>query len=408
MNINEKLRITKENKYDIFLMIDSIDINHVDKIFEDSDLLNLKEMRILWSIAKNIDNNINSEFNKITLTVQDVRDLAGISSRSYYNEFRQSINDLSVKKIVFKVNGANYVKCNYLKEFQLLDQVGCAEITVSDEVYIYLTTIRQIEYIDHYYSMRIYEYLFNRSNGKNVILNDADCKRLFGTKNVFAETINRVLKPCLDTINTNTCSKFDCQIIKKGKRIEKIIISNGMNNDSTIIDTLRHYSCVRQISLFDQLKNWYGFDIDDLHGAGSYSFEKLLTNLFTKIGYDVTENKGKKYNKQDGVDLFLSDASKTIALQAKRYSTDRFVDKGVLVQLQEGKTIYACSSSIVVTTSYFTDSAMKYAMLFDITLIDRHGLEDLIAHYYLNCKSGYGLNRSQLNSEKLRKLLALR
>lgn len=112
-------------------------------------------------------------------------------------------------------------------------------------------------------------------------------------------------------------------------------------------------------------------EIDEMSG---YKFEEFMKHVYEQLGYSVyhTPKSGDQ-----GADLILTSKEKTrIAVQVKRYSGK--VSNSAVQEVVAAKGFYKCTEGIVVTNSYFTDSARQLAKANYIDLVDRNELEKLI------------------------------
>ena len=112
-------------------------------------------------------------------------------------------------------------------------------------------------------------------------------------------------------------------------------------------------------------------EIDKMSG---YKFEEFMKHVYEQLGYSVyhTPKSGDQ-----GADLILtSKEKKRIAVQVKRYSGK--VSNSAVQEVVAAKGFYKCTEGIVVTNSYFTDSARQLAKANFIDLVDRNELEKMI------------------------------
>ncbi|WP_337913709.1 restriction endonuclease [Cohnella zeiphila] len=114
-------------------------------------------------------------------------------------------------------------------------------------------------------------------------------------------------------------------------------------------------------------------DIDKMSGV---QFEEHLAYFFSRLGYKV---KGTSTTGDQGVDLILKKNNETIAIQAKRYDPSKSVGNSAIQEVIAGKIIYDCSDGWVITTSYFTKSAIQLASKAGIRLIDREKLIKMLS-----------------------------
>ncbi|WP_410510079.1 restriction endonuclease [Methanosarcina hadiensis] len=112
-------------------------------------------------------------------------------------------------------------------------------------------------------------------------------------------------------------------------------------------------------------------EIDTMDG---YKFEKCIKHVFESLGYSVHHT---QLSDDQGADLILtSNEGVKTAVQVKRYSNK--VSNGAVQEVVAAKGLYKCTQGMVVTNSYFTDSAKELARANSIELIDRKGLEKLL------------------------------
>jgi restriction endonuclease Mrr len=116
-------------------------------------------------------------------------------------------------------------------------------------------------------------------------------------------------------------------------------------------------------------------DLDQLEG---FQFEFFLNLLFKKMGYHVEQT---PLSGDQGADLIINKLNKTV-VQAKRY--DGNVGNTAVQEVVASIAHYGADDGMVVTTSYFTDSAIELANSNNIKLIDRNELEQLILIYPIN------------------------
>jgi restriction system protein len=112
-------------------------------------------------------------------------------------------------------------------------------------------------------------------------------------------------------------------------------------------------------------------EIDEMDG---YKFEEFMKCVYEQLGYLVYHT---PFSGDQGADLILTSKGKTrIAVQVKRYSGK--VSNSAVQEVVAAKGFYKCTGGIVVTNSYFTDSARQLAKANFIDLVDRNELEKLI------------------------------
>ena len=114
-------------------------------------------------------------------------------------------------------------------------------------------------------------------------------------------------------------------------------------------------------------------DIDNMTGS---QFEYFIASLFKKMGYKtyVTKSSGDQ-----GVDIIAQNNVFKIAIQTKCYHNR--VGNKAIQEVTAGMRYYGCNKGMVITNSYFTNSAIELANANDIELWDRHTLEEKIKRY---------------------------
>lgn len=112
-------------------------------------------------------------------------------------------------------------------------------------------------------------------------------------------------------------------------------------------------------------------EIDLMEG---YEFERCMKQVFESLGFLVYHT---PLSGDQGADLVLtSKRGVKTAVQIKRYSGK--VSNGAVQEVVAAKGFHKCTESMVVTNSYFTDSARQLARANDVSLVDRQGLIKLL------------------------------
>ncbi|WP_367397929.1 restriction endonuclease [Enterococcus raffinosus] len=115
-----------------------------------------------------------------------------------------------------------------------------------------------------------------------------------------------------------------------------------------------------------ELKN-----IDSMSGI---DFEEYVAFLLDKHGYEKT--KVTQAQSDQGIDIITKKDSETIGIQCKRWK--RKVGNKAIQEVYSGIGYYTLDKAIVVTNSYFTDSAKELAAKLNVELWDRNKLIKLI------------------------------
>jgi restriction system protein len=113
-------------------------------------------------------------------------------------------------------------------------------------------------------------------------------------------------------------------------------------------------------------------EIDEMDG---YKFEEFMKHVYEQLGYSVYHT---PFSGDQGADLILTSKKRIkTAVQVKRYSGK--VSNSAVQEVVAAKGFYKCTEGVVVTNSYFTDSAKQLAKANFIDLVDRNELEKLIS-----------------------------
>jgi restriction endonuclease Mrr len=124
---------------------------------------------------------------------------------------------------------------------------------------------------------------------------------------------------------------------------------------------------------FEQnLKN-DGYDKIDIDLLTGYEFENYLSKLFTGMGYIVEET---KLAGDQGADLVIEKMGVKTVVQAKRYNSN--VGNSAIQEIVASKNLYNADEAMVVTNSFFTQSAIQLAKSNNVKLIDRDSLNKMI------------------------------
>lgn len=111
-------------------------------------------------------------------------------------------------------------------------------------------------------------------------------------------------------------------------------------------------------------------EIDEMDG---YKFEEFMKYVYEQLGYSVCQT---PRSGDQGADLILTSKKRRTAVQVKRYTGK--VSNSAVQEVVAAKGFYKCTEGIVVTNSYFTDSAKQLAKANFIDLVDRNELEKMI------------------------------
>lgn len=100
---------------------------------------------------------------------------------------------------------------------------------------------------------------------------------------------------------------------------------------------------------------------DEIYSLTPRQFEELIAELLSKMGYKVRLGPGSK---DGGVDVFaerdLDFGPELTLVQCKRNSPEHKVGEPIIKQLHADVNDRKASKGLVVTTSFFTSTALKY------------------------------------------------
>lgn len=115
------------------------------------------------------------------------------------------------------------------------------------------------------------------------------------------------------------------------------------------------------------------YDLKTIDKMDGFAFEKLVGELFTKLGYKtkVTQEKGDY-----GADVVAIKGHDKVAIQCKRYKGAVGID--AVYQILGGQQYYRCNKAMVVTNSTYTEAAQNLARKANVMLIGRKELVKLM------------------------------
>ncbi|SEQ47005.1 Sel1 repeat-containing protein [Virgibacillus subterraneus] len=119
--------------------------------------------------------------------------------------------------------------------------------------------------------------------------------------------------------------------------------------------------------------------IDVIDLMTGIEFEEFISDLFTKMGFtcEITQ-----YSKDQGIDVIALKNGSGFAIQTKRYKESSKVPNSAIQEVVAGLNYYNIEKGIVVTNSYFTESAKDLSKSNNIILWDRSELQLRINQYY--------------------------
>lgn len=119
------------------------------------------------------------------------------------------------------------------------------------------------------------------------------------------------------------------------------------------------------------------FSVEDVDQLNGIEFEKLIADLFQRMGYTTELTKGSG---DQGVDVLAYKGHEILAIQTKCYSGS--VGNDAIQEVVAGMLFYNANKGLVVTNSHFTKSAMEIADSTGTLLWDRQKLSEMINLLY--------------------------
>ena len=110
-------------------------------------------------------------------------------------------------------------------------------------------------------------------------------------------------------------------------------------------------------------------EIESLDGVG---FEDYLYDIFSSNGIEV-EKTPESYDQ--GADLLVKYQGKTIAIQCKKYSS--VVGNFAVQEVYASKAYYEADGCMVITNSYFSNSAIELAERCNVILVGGNDFDEL-------------------------------
>ena len=111
----------------------------------------------------------------------------------------------------------------------------------------------------------------------------------------------------------------------------------------------------------------------DFSKLSGYDFEHFLADLFKKMGYtvDVTPK-----SRDQGADIIIRHNNDITAVQVKNYTQS--VSNSAIQEVVAAKKYYQANKAMVVTSSFFTPSAIDLAYANDVILWDGDKLKQIL------------------------------
>lgn len=113
---------------------------------------------------------------------------------------------------------------------------------------------------------------------------------------------------------------------------------------------------------------------EEIDGMEGHEFERWCAELLRENGFQNVEVTKGSYDQ--GVDILAKKDDIRYGIQCKCYDSN--LGNTPVQEVFTGKTIYHCHVGVVMTNSYFTESARKAAEATGVILWDRDRLEQMM------------------------------
>ncbi len=178
----------------------------------------------------------------------------------------------------------------------------------------------------------------------------------------------------LDALPMGIAASIESFSIELLKQVNEAINPSSTSKPRTLTVTLEVIiSTDRLKSAIDRLTKTSGYTINDIDLMTGYEFENFIAELFSKTGYETEVTKASG---DQGIDVIVSKNGVKIGVQTKCYSGT--VGNRAIQEAVAGKNFYRLDKAMVVTNSYFTESAQQLARANSIVLWDRNILKEKI------------------------------
>lgn len=112
----------------------------------------------------------------------------------------------------------------------------------------------------------------------------------------------------------------------------------------------------------------------DFDAMDGWEFEKFVAELLARNGFcHVEVTKGSR---DQGVDILAQKDGISYAVQCKHYASK--IPNKAVQEAYAGARFYGCDQAVVLTNSYFTQSALELGDEIEVELWDREELQKLI------------------------------
>lgn len=128
------------------------------------------------------------------------------------------------------------------------------------------------------------------------------------------------------------------------------------------------------IPFISKIKRFANAELSSIDSMSGIEFEEYIAYLLEKLDY--RNPKLTPAQSDQGIDIITNKDSVKIGIQCKRWK--KKVGNKAVQEVYSGIGFYSLDQAIVVTNSYFTDSAKQLAKKLNVELWDRNKLVSLI------------------------------
>ncbi|MES2367358.1 MAG: restriction endonuclease [Pseudomonadota bacterium] len=171
--------------------------------------------------------------------------------------------------------------------------------------------------------------------------------------------------PCLHGINGGVINGAcqDCKSIQLTNQAKEVEYQRQAIEDKKA----RAEEQTRRFKDLERIKSQNAHKLEYLLALPPYDFETAVAKMYLAMGYAVTQTPASN---DFGRDLILVKDGKTTFVECKRYAPDKLIGRPALQKFYAAVATMNAQAGIVVTTSAFAYTAIKFARQNDIQLVD--------------------------------------
>src|SRR5699024_8077291 len=197
--------------------------------------LTLREQKIILTFVSMIQPN-DKDFKIYSLSVKEFYKLFNLKGREHYTHIKRIIKKLMEKTIEIPREDGGYLITHWATHVEYIAGKAVIEFSFHPKLKPYLLQLKRtftsykltnILSLGSYYSIRFYEILKKWERTGKWEANIGYLKELLGitqkSYNVYGNLKNRIIKPSIEELNSQTDLKVTFEEIKKGRRVVKIV-----------------------------------------------------------------------------------------------------------------------------------------------------------------------------------------